>query len=332
MKNKKQVKDKQTASGLRVFFGMIIMIVGAGLYLYPTISEYLLNTTTDARVEAFNERYGLDGTATGAETDAETEADAEEDTASADDELYQACAAYNEALAKNGQSGLVDAWSYETAGIDLNGFEEEMFGYIYIPAMDVTLSIYLGASTSNMAKGAAVLGQTSIPIGGTGTNAVIAGHRGYRGSPYFREIEKLAIGDYVYVTNPWGTLTYRVFEIDIIEPDDMEAIKIQEGKDMITLLTCHPYRSHGKYRYLVYCERVEADTEAEAAEADTNKETDTADTEITVITSSDGSTCTLSSSDIQMEDAVRKICGLLLAIIAIASVASAAIRYRKEKS
>ena len=59
----------------------------------------------------------------------------------------------------------------------------------------------------------------------------------------------------MYITNPWDTLMYKVVKIDVINPDDVSSILIQEGKDMITLLTCHPYMSHGKYRYVVYCER-----------------------------------------------------------------------------
>ena len=74
---------------------------------------------------------------------------------------------------------------------------------------------------------------------------------------YFKEIELLEVGDEVTITNIWGTLTYVVTEIKIINPNDVNAILIQKDRDMITLLTCHPYASGGKYRYLVFCERVE---------------------------------------------------------------------------
>ena len=90
---------------------------------------------------------------------------------------------------------------------------------------------------------------------GKNTNCVIAGHRGYHGAPYFREIERLNPGDKVYIKNPWEKLAYRVESIKIIYPDECDQIKIQKGKDMVTLVTCHPYKSHGRYRYLVYCVR-----------------------------------------------------------------------------
>ena len=121
--------------------------------------------------------------------------------------------------------------------------------------MDVKLPLYLGATLENMRKGAAIMGETSLPLGTKNSNCVIAAHRGYEGIPYFREIERLKIGDRVIIKNPWEKLTYRVDEIKIIQPDDSDQIQIRKGKDMVTLLTCHPYRSHGKYRYVVYCIR-----------------------------------------------------------------------------
>lgn len=121
--------------------------------------------------------------------------------------------------------------------------------------MHVKLPLYLGATLENMRKGAAIMGETSLPLGTKNSNCVIAAHRGYKGIPYFREIEKLKAGDKVTIQNPWEKLSYRVEKIKIIKPDDSDQIRIQKGKDMVTLLTCHPYRSHGKFRYVIYCIR-----------------------------------------------------------------------------
>ena len=112
-----------------------------------------------------------------------------------------------------------------------------------------------------MAEGAAHLSQTSLPIGGRNTNCVIAGHRGWNGADYFRYITELKPGDEVIITNLWETLTYRVTDTRIIMPNEVEQILIQEGRDMITLLTCHPYASGGKQRFLIFCDRVMEDTE-----------------------------------------------------------------------
>lgn len=121
--------------------------------------------------------------------------------------------------------------------------------------MKQKLSLYLGATMENMRKGAAIMGQTSLPLGQKDSNCVIAAHRGYQGIPYFRDIEQLKTGDRVIIKNPWDTLSYKVTKIKVIDPYDTDKILIKKGKDMITLLTCHPYRGHGRYRYIVYCMR-----------------------------------------------------------------------------
>jgi sortase A len=200
--------------------------------------------------------------------------------------------------------------------------------------MNVTLPLYVGASISKMAKGATVLGQTSLPIGGTNTNSVIAGHRGYKGSPFFREIEKLSIGDYVYITNPWERLIYQVESIDIINPYDSEKLVIQEGKDMITLLTCHPYMSHGKYRYLVYCVRVDDDGSGEkgtetAVESSNTSETTEKTTYSSYIVASDGTVYESSESVIQYENMVRQ--GAAIAIVAMIVITFIVVQVKKRR-
>ena len=174
------------------------------------------------------------------------------------EELYTAIQRYNDWLAESAQCYLTDRASTEAIPFYMTryGLPDEVFGVLRIPAMELEMPLYLGANEANMANGAAVLTQTSVPIGGKNTNAVIAGHRGYSGYKYFRDIELLQKGDLVYISNLWGELVYEVTEIRIVYPNDVDAILIQEGKDMLTLMTCHPPNSGGKYRYLVYCERV----------------------------------------------------------------------------
>ena len=176
-------------------------------------------------------------------------------------QLYSNLQSYNELIYYNRQNALTSRVSYQLELFDLTqyGLPDETFGVLKIPKMELEMPLYLGASDENMANGAAVLTQTSVPIGGVNTNCVIAGHRGWNGYKYFQDIEALEIGDEVYITTLWDTLTYSVSEIKIVEPGDIDSIKIQQGRDLVTLLTCHPYASGGKYRYLVFCERVEAD-------------------------------------------------------------------------
>ena len=174
-------------------------------------------------------------------------------------ELLAELQAYNQRIYTEEQSGLVDLKACEEPAADLTayGIEDEIIGVLEIPAMELTMPVYLGASDAHLATGAAVLGNTSAPIGGDNTNSVIAGHRGWRGADYFRHIDRLQIGDTVTLTNLWETLTYTVADIQIIQPHEVDKIKIQQGHDLLTLLTCHPYASGGRQRFVVYCERTE---------------------------------------------------------------------------
>lgn len=165
---------------------------------------------------------------------------------------------YNRKLFQTRQEGIKGLESLEESCFQLSdyGITGEVFGVLSIPALDLEMPVYLGASSQNMALGAAQLGQTSVPVGGKNTNTVIAGHRGWNGADYFRYITELVPGDRITITNLWETLEYAVVGTRIISPDDVDAIKIQPEKDMITLFTCHPYASGGRQRYLVFCERI----------------------------------------------------------------------------
>lgn len=173
-------------------------------------------------------------------------------------ELYKDILRYNMHLFSSKQADLNGKSAYEVSPFRLTdyGLPDETFGVIRIPKIEVEMPLYLGASELNMANGAAILSQTSIPVGGIDTNAVIAGHRGYSGYKYFKDIDLLEIGDEVIIKNIWRELRYKVVDIQIVLPNGVEAILIQPGKELVTLLSCHPYASGGKYRYLVFCERI----------------------------------------------------------------------------
>lgn len=173
-------------------------------------------------------------------------------------ELRKAMFDYNEELYLNGQSGIIDQLSYEIPDFLLSdyGIDSDILAYITIPSIDVKLPIYNGASMENMAKGAAYLANTSLPVGGDNTNCVIAAHTRYKGIHMFKRITELEIGDEIYITNLWETLVYKVVETKVIDPKDSRNIYIQTGRSLVTLSTCHPYPKNYQ-RYLVYAELVE---------------------------------------------------------------------------
>ena len=234
---------------------VMVFLLGLATFLYPHIRKTVVDTTLRNDAQEFIDRVTV-------ELWEKEELSEEEDTIPTEPvykELLEAMQDYNQEIWDTKQAGLCDPWSYQQPSFTLGdyGLESEVFGAISIPKLDLELPLYLGATYQHMADGAAHLSQTSIPIGGENTNAVIAGHRGWGGAAYFRYVTELKPGDEVIITNLWGTLTYRVAETQIIWPHEVQKILIQEGRDLLTLLTCHPYASGGKQRYLVICERTE---------------------------------------------------------------------------
>ncbi len=241
-----------------IFLMLLIFAAGLAVFLYPYIQGAIVDHQIKERAEEVLEWI-----------ESEKPEPSETETASPDDkipleavprdhlELWEAMLTYNESIWEQRQSGLCDPWAYEQPSFTLGdyGLADEAIGVLTIPAIDLEMSLYLGADYDHMAAGAAHLSQTSLPIGGSNTNCVIAGHRGWGGASYFRYVTDLQPGDMVYVTNLWETLAYTVTETKIINPNEIEEILIQPGRDMVTLLTCHPYASGGKQRYVVYCER-----------------------------------------------------------------------------
>ena len=214
----------------------LLAVAGIYVMLWPVATGHKLQASTDEAVQNFLE---------------------ERKPEQRYPELLADLQSYNRRIYAEKQSGLVDLEACEESAADLTayGIADEIIGVLEIPAMELTMPVYLGASDAHLAAGAAVLGNTSAPIGGDSTNCVIAGHRGWKGADYFRHIDRLAVGDEAKITNLWETLTYTVADIQIIQPHEVEKIKIQQGRDLLTLVTCHPYASGGRQRYVVYCER-----------------------------------------------------------------------------
>ena len=233
---------------------LVVFLIGVSVLIYPYINRAVTNIEMSERVNAFASQ--ADSVYDKPDITYTDNAISSDNTYT---QLWNDMQAYNALIFEQRQSELQSKSDYEVPSFVLAdyGLESEVFAILSIPAMDLEMPIYLGATDEHLRDGAAHLSQTSLPIGGENTNCVIAGHRGYNGAPYFRYIDKLQIGNIVTVTNLWETLIYTVVDIQIIDPDDIEAIHIQEGQELLMLLTCHPYASGGKQRYLVVCERTE---------------------------------------------------------------------------
>ncbi|MFQ8697616.1 MAG: class C sortase [Peptoniphilus harei] len=166
---------------------------------------------------------------------------------------------YNKEVVK-GESNIIDPFDneeYEGAH-DIKGIDkDEVFAYLIIPKLDMKKPIYLDATYDHLDWGVAQVEGTSLPLGGMSTRSVIAGHRGWWGDLMFYNVDKLEVGDEILIDGRTGLLEYRVTGTDIISPSDWESILPVAGKDMVTLLTCHPKRPPRPKRLLINAERVE---------------------------------------------------------------------------
>lgn len=230
---------------------LILFLLGLLIILIPSFSGYRLEAQAEQAAERFNETV-LESNHEVSPSFVESE-----DGDFPYPELFLAAQEYNEELYRNRQAGFTSISAYQEPSLCLSdyGIDDGVFGTVCIPKLGVTLPIYLGASEENMAKGAAHLSQTSLPIGGTNTNCVLAGHCGFNGADYFLYLSTLTEGDEVILTTLWSEDYYCVSGIAVIAPDDIASVMIQPGRELLTLLSCHPYASGGKYRFLAICEK-----------------------------------------------------------------------------
>lgn len=166
---------------------------------------------------------------------------------------------YNNEVVK-GNSNIIDPFDNEEyqGAHDIKGIDkDEVFAYLIIPKLDMKKPIYLDATYDHLDWGVAQVEGTSLPLGGLSTRSVIAGHRGWWGDLMFYNVDKLEVGDEILIDGRTGLLEYRVTGTDIISPSDWESILPVAGKDMVTLLTCHPKRPPRPKRLLINAKRVE---------------------------------------------------------------------------
>lgn len=233
---------------LRVLY-LSIFLLGLTIFSIPHAQRIRVQQEMDSSIQTFQDQETTVSAQTETLPTEETQAYAE---------LWEEMCAYNEKIHDEQQVSLSSRAALQKAAFQLRdyGRNDEVFAILNIPKINLEMPVYLGATDQNLANGAAHLSQTSLPIGGENTNCVIAGHRGWNGAYYFRYVPDLRKGDVVTLQNLWETLIYQVVETKIIAPSDVDAIRIQEGRELLTLLTCHPYASGGKQRFLVICERV----------------------------------------------------------------------------
>ena len=157
------------------------------------------------------------------------------------------------------ETGKIDLKRYET---ELNIFENGMMGSLEVPRISLKLPIYHGTEEEVLARGIGHLRETSLPVGSENTHSVLTGHRGLPNAQLFTRLDELRKGDMFSVKINQQTWNYRVIKISTVKPENTELLGLQEGKDLVSLVTCTPYGIN-THRLIVTGERVDTSTISE---------------------------------------------------------------------
>lgn len=157
----------------------------------------------------------------------------------------------NGAIVDNMDTSILSDESYNSLLNQANG----IMGSIEIPKIDVDLPIYHGTEDSVLSVGVGHIQGTSLPVGGENTHCVLSGHRGLPGSSLFTRLDEMKEGDLFFLSVMGETLAYKVYDIQVVDPDNTEVLEITAGKDDVSLVTCTPYGLN-THRLVVTGERV----------------------------------------------------------------------------
>lgn len=218
-------RERSHPRALPILISAVLFLSGCGMLLYPTISNWLSSRHQSELYVAYTDQV------------------AELDDGDAEAELERA-RDYNDQLADQVKlvsdpfrDGNADASEYASL---LNVTPAGVMGYVEIPSIGVFLPIYHGVSNDILMKGVGHLPETSMPVGGPSTHAVLAGHSGMSGARLFTDLPKLREGDVFYIHVYDRDLTYTVDQVKKVAPTNTSELQIVDGEDYVTLVTCVP--------------------------------------------------------------------------------------------
>lgn len=240
----KKKKDKKKSGNIFVYaFAFLFLIAGIGIFSYPAISNYLEEKNHLEAISVYDKK-------------------AQEQSKEQLDSEWQDAKTYNENLAGDPVhdpfvpgSGYTIPDNYNEV---LNINNDGMMGYIQIPSIKVNLPIYHTTTEEILQKGVGHIESTSLPVGGKGTHCVLTGHTGLPSAELFTRLTEVTKGDIFYIKVLNKTLAYKVVDINVVLPDELDNLVAEKDKDYVTLVTCTPYGKN-THRLLVKGERTKYD-------------------------------------------------------------------------
>ncbi|BCI59429.1 class C sortase [Solibaculum mannosilyticum] len=236
-----QKTKKRKSNPWVILTSVFVFLAGVGIFLYPTVSNWMAEHNQSEIIHSYQDKVS-------------------EFSGQQLAEEWEKAVVYNENLTGDPVhdpfvmgSGYVIPENYEET-LNLNG--DGVMCYLEIPKIGVNLPVYHGASEEVLEKGAGHLEATTLPIGGQGRHSVISAHRGLPSAELFTRLDEMEAGDVFYIHVLDQTLAYEVDQIETILPEELEKLAAEDGKDLVTLLTCTPYAVN-THRLLVRGSRTE---------------------------------------------------------------------------
>ena len=225
---------------------VVVFVAGLSFLLYPTVSNLWNQAHQSRAIATYTEQV-------------------EKLDDSSNKEMLKAARKYNKELLKKADHWKLskkDKKKYESL-LDVSG--TGIMGYIEVPKIDCSLPVYHGTDEGALQIAIGHLEGSSLPVGGANTHAVISAHRGLPSASLFTDLDQMKIGDHFLIHVLDNTLCYEVDQILVVEPEDTAALAVEEGEDLVTLLTCTPYGVNTQ-RLLVRGHRVDYVADEVAAE------------------------------------------------------------------
>ena len=213
------INRKNTQTDIHIIIAAIVLLISIAVIIYPPVTQ------------SINSRHLSDA-------EAEYEDSVNKYSTDSIQKMLDKADAYNEKLAAM-QNPLTDS-EKENGYDDLLNVKGDVIGYLDIPSISVSIPIYHYTDSSSMQNGAGHMVGTSLPVGGKSTHAVLSAHSGIPDKRLFTDLDKVQIGDTFTITVLSRKLKYQVDQIETVLPNDDTYIHIEDGKDLVTLITCTP--------------------------------------------------------------------------------------------
>lgn len=215
---------------------ILMFLTGLSLLLYPTVSDYWNSLHQSQAIASYEEAVeNLD-----------------DDTY---DRMLESAVDYNKKLFEKPFGLYLEDSEVSEYNSQLNVNGTGIMSYIIIDKINCKYPIYHGTDPAVLEVAIGHLNGTSLPVGGESTHCVLSGHRGLPSAQLFSKLDELEVGDRFILQTMGETLTYEVDKISIVLPDEVDSLKIVEGEDLCTLVTCTPYGIN-THRLLVRGHRV----------------------------------------------------------------------------